>query len=942
MAANKTEHTDKKLFLLDAMALIYRAHFAFIRTPRITSTGLNTSAVFGFTNVLLDILKAENPSHIGIVYDTSKPTFRHEQYEAYKANRQQQPEDIAIAIPYIRKIADGFGIPNIMLDGFEADDLIGCLAKKAARNGFTVYMMTPDKDFAQLVEPNILQYKPAYMGKPAEILGVNEVLEKWNIDEPEQVIDVLGLMGDASDNIPGIPGVGEKTAKKLIKEFGSVEKLIENSNKLTGKVKLLVEEHAEQALLSKKLATIDINCPVDFDEKKLLIEAPDHELLRQVFTELEFRTMAKRVLGDEATSTDTLTSRAQASAQLGLFDTPVSPGQATADEEKPSTLKTIHDVPHEYKLVSTEDEREELLKLLKSVKSFSFDTETSTLNAHDCDIVGFSVATEPGKAYFVALPLDHEKAKEILKPFKKVFEDKDIEKIAQNAKFDMMVLEHYDVQVRGPIFDTMLAHYLIEPEMRHNLNLLSENYLHYSPVPIENLIGKKGKKQLSMADLKPEDIADYAAEDADLALQLKEKLEPQLKEVKAEKLFHEVEIPLIPVLSEMERQGVRIDKDALNAFSIQLQEEMLEIEKDVYDLAGGPFNINSPMQLGEILFDKLKLDPKAKRTAKSKQYSTNEEVLANLAAKHDIAQKILDYRSLQKLKSTYVDALPQLINKRTGRIHTSYNQAVTATGRLSSTDPNLQNIPIRTERGREIRKAFIPRDEKHTILSADYSQIELRLIAEMSGDEGMIKAFNEKYDIHAATAAKIYNVAIEGVAPEMRRRAKMVNFGIIYGISAFGLAQRLKISRTEAAHLIEQYNKQYPKIQQYMQDQITFAHKHGYVETLLGRRRYLRDINSANATTRGYAERNAINAPIQGTAADMIKVAMIRIHEAFEKKNLKSKMILQVHDELVFDALKSEIDEVREIVEDKMKHALDLNIPIEVEMGTGENWLEAH
>ena len=933
---------DKKLYLLDAMALIYRAHFAFVRNPRINSKGMNTSAVFGFANTLLEILNKEKPTHIGIVYDTDKPTFRHEQFEAYKAHRDKQPEDITIAIPLVMKLADCLGIPNLMLHGYEADDVVGTLAKKAASVGYEVYMMTSDKDYGQLVQPGIFQYKPSYLGKPAEILGVNEILERWGITDTLQVIDVLGLMGDSADNIPGIPGVGEKTAQKLISEYGSVEGLIANKDKLKGKLKESVENFADQAILSKQLATIDINVPIAFDEHALLIEPPKIPELKELFLELEFKAMGKRFFGDDDEET-TQGKASSASSTPNLFnynDTPDESRGENGEAEKGSLL-SLDDVPHDYKLVSTAEERKELANYLKGFDVVAFDTETSALNPHECFIVGCSFSVKAGEGFYIPTIGTRDEDIAILNDFKEIFENENITIVGQNIKYDMIILLNLGFELKGKLFDTMLAHYLIEPDMRHNMDILSQKYLNYTPVPIVALIGS-GRKQLSMADLDPEKIKDYAAEDADVTFQLREKLLPELMDAKADKLLYEVELPLVHVLADMESEGVRIDKDALEAFSIQLKHEMAEIEANIYEIVGGQFNINSPAQLGEILFDRMKLDPKAKRTSKSKQYSTNEEVLTALAPKHEIAQRILDYRGLQKLKSTYVDALPTLINKRTGRVHTTYNQAVAATGRLSSTDPNLQNIPIRTERGKEMRRAFIPRDDDHILLSADYSQIELRLIADLSEDEGMIQAFKDKIDIHTATAAKINHVLTEEVTPEMRRQAKMVNFGIIYGISAFGLSQRLGIPRGEAADIISEYNKQYPRINQYMHDKMEFARQHGYVETVLGRRRYLRDINSGNATTRGYAERNAINAPIQGSAADMIKVAMINIYKEFKKRNLKSKMILQVHDELVFDTLKTELEEVKGIVHDLMVHALDLKIPIEVEMGAGINWLEAH
>jgi DNA polymerase-1 len=804
-------------------------------------------------------------------------------------------------------------------------------------------MMTPDKDYAQLVEENIFQYKPAYMGKPSEICGVKEIKERWGISDVCQIIDILGLMGDSVDNIPGIPGVGEKTAQKLIQEYGSVENLIANRDKVSGKLGENVRNFSEQALLSKELATININVPIEFNEEALHIDPPNNEMVKALFDELEFRAMADRFFGGSASVASI--SRVQVkTVQAGLFDTVVVEEEVTVVEtvveEQP--MKTIHEVPHEYKMISTPEEREKLVEYLMQFELVSFDTETSSIDPHDCDIVGFSFSVKPGEAFYVNSPGKPEEDRKVLEPFRRLFENEKIAKTGQNIKYDMIVLKNYGIQVKGALFDTMLAHYLLEPDSRHNMDLLSGKYLNYRPIPIEDLLGKKGKGQLNMSQVPAEKICDYAAEDADVTLQLQYALQPMMGDAGVEKLYHEVEAPLITVLADMESTGVKLDVEALQAYSAQLKNEMEEVEAKIYEDAGLKFNINSPAQLGEVLFEYLKLGENAKRTAKSKQYATGEDVLSQLAIKHDIARKILDYRSMQKLKSTYIDALPQLINKRSGRVHTTYNQAVAATGRLSSTDPNLQNIPIRTDRGREIRKAFIPRDENHILLSADYSQIELRLIAEISGDEGMIKAFKEKQDIHTATAAKIYGIALEEVTSEMRRRAKMVNFGIIYGISAFGLSQRLGIPRGEAQQIITNYNKQYPRINEYLHNMIAFAQEKGYVETLLGRRRYLRDINSRNATQRGYAERNAINAPIQGTAADMIKVAMINIHNEFEKRRLKSKMILQVHDELVFDALKEELDEIKGIVHDRMVNALKVDIPIEVEMGTGNNWLEAH
>lgn len=936
----------KKLFLLDAFALIYRAHFALSKNPRFTSSGLNTSAIMGFANTLLEVLKKEKPTHIAVVFDTAAPTERHTSFENYKAHRQAMPEDISVAIPYIKRLIAGFNIPVLFSDGYEADDVIGTLAKKAEQEGFTVYCMTPDKDFGQLVSKNIFIYKPARMGNGMEILGVKEILEKWEVEQVEQVIDILGLWGDASDNIPGIPGIGEKTAKQLIKQFGSVENVIANSDQLKGKQRENVEKFAEQGLISKKLATILLDVPIELDEKKLRLEEPNRKVLEQLFSELEFRTLGKRVFGEDFSVVEARSSRVgQLGAQMDLFSTSVD-GLAIQTEE--STLevvtessKTIKNTPHTYHLVETETQREELAQLLGKQKSFCFDTETTSLDANDCELVGISFAITPTEAWYVSMPEDQMESKIRLNDFKGVLENKDIAKIGQNIKYDILVLSWYDIQVRGELFDTKLAHYLLHPDARHGMDLLAETYLGYTPVSITSLIGPRGKKQGNMRDVEIEKIKEYASEDADITLQLKNIFEPLLVSANADKLAKEIENPLIYVLSEMEHEGVKIDRHALADFSILLDGELRSLEQSIHDKAGVKFNVASPKQLGEILFEKLHLDPKAKKT-KTGQYQTGEDVLLALANKSDIVKDILDFRQLQKLKSTYVDALPLMINKKTGRVHTSYNQAVAATGRLSSNNPNLQNIPIRTERGREVRKAFIPRDEDHVLVSADYSQIELRLIAEISNDTNMLDAFEKGLDIHTATAAKVYGIPLNAVTSTQRRNAKAVNFGIIYGQSTFGLSQSLGIPRREAAEIIENYFTQYPKIKQYMNDTILFAKENGYVETLMGRRRYVRDIHSANATVRGFAERNAINAPIQGSAADMIKIAMIRIHQDIEDQKLKSKMILQVHDELVFDAPKSEVDVLKILVEKHMKHALKVKVPVVVEIGYGNNWLEAH
>jgi len=936
----------KKLFLLDGMALIYRAHFALSKTPRFTSGGLNTSAMLGFTNTLLEVLRKERPTHMAVVFDTEAPTERHTEFEHYKAQREAMPEDLAAAIPYIYKIILGFNIPVITSDGYEADDIIGTLAKKAEAKGYQVYCMTPDKDFAQLVSENIRIYKPARLGNEMEILGVKEVLAKWEVERVEQVIDILGLWGDAVDNIPGIPGIGEKTAKLLIKQYGSVENIIANSHELKGKQRENVEQFAEQGLLSKRLATINLNSPVELDEEGLEICAPSKDLLEPLFAELEFRTLGRRVFGEDFSITETKA----VSIQTDLFGEPVAnarPVTMTVDitdidtSDTPVAGKNINNVPHEYHLADTAEKRSELISILKKEKGICFDTETTGTDANDCELVGFSFAIKHGEAWYVPVPADQKEAQAIVDEFKPVLEDAAISKTGQNIKYDVLVLKWYGLEVKGDLFDTMLAHYIIDPDTRHNMDVLSENYLGYSPVSITTLIGAKGKGQGNMRDVEFEKIKDYAAEDADVTLQLRSVFEPKLKEVKGDKLANEIEYPLVYVLADMEYEGVRIDHDMLKGFSKDLELDIARFEKTVYEKAGVRFNIASPKQLGEVLFEKLMLDPKAKKT-KTGQYQTGEDVLMSLASKSDIVRDILDYRQLQKLKSTYVDALPQMVNRKTGRVHTSYNQAIAATGRLSSINPNLQNIPIRTERGREIRKAFIPRDDSHTIVSADYSQIELRIIAEISKDKNMMDAFTQNLDIHTATAAKVYGKQLHEVDSSERRNAKAVNFGIIYGQSAFGLSQNLGIPRKEAAEIIENYFAQYPGIKQYMSDTMNFARENGFVCTLMGRRRYLRDINSANATVRGFAERNAINAPIQGSAADMIKIAMINIHREFKAQKLDARMTMQVHDELVFDVPTHEVEKVKPIIMENMKNAIKTEVPVMVEIGTGLNWLEAH
>ena len=929
----------KKLFLLDGMALIYRAHFALSKNPRFTAAGINTSAVMGFTNTLLEVLKKESPSHIAVVFDTAAPTTRHIEFEAYKAHRQVMPEDLSAAIPYIYRLIKGFNIPVITYDGFEADDIIGTLAKKAEAEGFMVYCMTPDKDFAQLVSDQILLYRPARMGNGAEVHGVKEVLEKWEIEKIEQVIDILGLWGDAVDNIPGIPGIGEKTAKKLIQEFGSIEEIIKNSHQLKGKLRENIENFAEQGMVSKKLATILLDVPIDFDEESLRLEEPNKELLEPLFAELEFRTLGKRVFGEGFNVNE---SKLQEGTQIDLFSQPQSAGNLNkAEYVAPEVGKNIDNTEHDYRLAQTSEEINELINYLSQQKSICFDTETTGIDANCCDLVGLSFAVEVGKAWYVPVSENREECLSVLNLFKPIFENEDIEKVGQNLKYDILILSWYDVEVKGKLFDTMLAHYLIDADSRHNMDVLAENYLGYSPISITKLIGAKGKKQGNMRDVPVEDVAPYASEDADITLQLKELFVPILEEIGALSLANEVEFPLIYVLAAMEREGVCLDVNVLGEISKIITLEIFEHECQIHEKAGVKFNIASPKQLGEVLFDKLQLDPKAKKT-KTGQYQTGEDVLLSLASKSDIVQDILNFRQLQKLKSTYVDALPQLLNVKSERIHTSFNQAVASTGRLSSTNPNLQNIPIKTERGREVRKAFVAKDDDHVIMAADYSQIELRIVAEISGDKAMREAFINGIDIHTATAAKVYGVTLDEVNSTMRRNAKAVNFGIIYGQSAFGLSQNLGIPRREAADMIEQYFIQYPGIKAYMNNTIAFARENGYVETLLKRRRYLRDINSQNATVRGFAERNGINAPIQGSAADMIKIAMIGIHDDIKKQGLKGRMTMQVHDELVFDVPKDEIDIFKEIVESRMKNAIKMEVPIVVEIGIGKNWLEAH
>ena len=935
---------EKKLFLLDAFALIYRAHFAFSKNPRINSKGFNTGCVLGFTNTVLDVLKKEKPTHLAIAFDTPQPTFRHEEFVEYKAQREAQPEDITLSLPIIRDLIRAYNIPILEKPGYEADDVIGAYAKKAAREGFKVYMMTPDKDYSQLVEESIFLYKPNFMGKGVEIHDVAKVLEKWDIERVEQVIDILGLQGDAVDNIPGIPGIGAKTAVKLLKEYGSIENLVQNTDKLKGKQKENVENFAEQGLLSKRLATIVTDFPIEWDEESMLYTGPDEEKVKAIFDEMEFRTLKKRLFGEDETAgtTKTTAKKKQAdSAQMSLFGSTTQTSTEESQPEAPAELKTIANTAHDYHLIDTPELRKSLVHFLSLQDEFCFDTETTSLEAVEAELVGMSFSYKKGEAYYVPVPQDRAEANAIVAEFKSVFENESIQKIAQNIKYDMMVLANYEVTIKGPLFDTMLAHYLLQPDQRHNMDVLAENYLNYSPISIETLIGKKGKSQKNMSDLDPEKVVDYACEDADITFQLKEVFEPLVKERGVDKLLTDIEVPLVEVLATMEGNGVKIDTEALTELSKGLEVDALAAQTKVFELAGEEFNVASPKQLGVILFDKLKLDEKAKKT-KTGQYATGEEILSKLAKEHEIADQILRFREYQKLKSTYVDALPKMVSYVDNRVHTDYRQAVAATGRLSSNNPNLQNIPVRTERGREIRKAFIPSSDNHVLLSADYSQIELRIMAAFSQDESMMDAFKNGRDIHATTASKVFKTPLEEVESSQRRKAKEVNFGLIYGTSAFGLAQNLGISRTEASGIIKSYWEEFPAVKAYMDRMINQAREDEYVETILGRKRYLRDINSRNMTVRGHAERNAINAPIQGSAADMIKVAMINIHEWMKKEQLQSKMILQVHDELIFDVPNEELALMQEKIPEFMKTAIEMEVPMEIGMGIGKNWLEAH
>ena len=930
-------NSNTKLFLIDAMALIFRAYYALNKNPRINSKGLNTSAILGFTNSLYEIIKNEKPTHIAVAFDSHGPTVRHVDFADYKANRDNTPEDIITSLPYIKEIIQAFGISVLEMPGYEADDIIGTLAKKAEQEGFTTFMMTTDKDYGQLVSENIFIYKPAHLGNTHSIVGVKEVCEKYSIKTPEQLIDILGLWGDSVDNIPGIKGIGEVGSKKLIAEFGSIENLLVNVDKVKNeKLREKIKADSENALISKLLATIILDVPLDITFSEFAYTAPHTEKLKAIFDELEFKNLAQRIFTDAQLQKSGVNIGKKPISNLGLFSSMEEDMQVEQIDTEQNT-HSIHFTEKNYVLINSVEEIENLAKKLTACKSFCFDTETDGLDLLQSRLVGLAIACQPKEAFYIHFPKEKDKTTQWLNVLAPVFENENIEKIAQNLKFDTKILSSYGITIKGKIFDTMLAHYILEPEMRHNLDLLATSYLNYNMVSYDDLVGKNK----TIADVPTEKVKDYACEDADITLQLKELFAEKLKSKDLETLFQTIEMPLVSVLANMETRGIHVDIPFLQKYSVVLQKEVENVQREIFELAGEVFNIASPKQLGTILFEKLRIIENAKLT-KSKQYQTGEEVLQKLEHKHPIVKKILDFRGLSKLKSTYVDSFPNLVNPLTGRIHTQYNQAVTATGRLSSSNPNLQNIPVRDEEGRKMREAFIPADENHVLLAADYSQIELRLVAALSGDESMLDAFYNGDDIHAATAAKIYNIAIEDVTREMRRNAKSVNFGIVYGISAFGLSEQLNIPRKEAANIIEQYFAKYPKIQEYIQNQILFAQQNGYVETLMKRRRYLRNINSGNGNLRGFDERNAINAPIQGSAADMIKVAMIAVFEEMQKRKLQSAMILQVHDELVFDVLKSELEEMQEIVRYQMVNAITLPVPIEIDMKFGKNWLEAH
>ena len=940
---------QKRLFLLDAYALIFRGYYAFIKNPRINSKGMDTSAIMGFMNSLLDVIKREKPDHLAVAFDKGGSHVRSEMYVEYKANREATPEAIKIAIPYIQELLKAMHIPIIEVEGCEADDLIGTIAKQAEKQNYQVFMVTPDKDFAQLVSENIFMWKPARMGNGIEIWGVPEVLEKFEIERPEQVIDFLGMMGDAVDNIPGLPGVGEKTAKKFLKEYGSMENLLANTHELKGKMKENIEANKEKGILSKVLATIITDCNVTFDEKDYELSRPDIEKTEAIFQELEFRRMA-----DQFDSLFRIDHNASANAaqDAKLYKKPAVKNEDQFDlfgsnsnqesETRTSIYTSLENTEHSYQIIQGDLGIKLLLQNLLQQKSVCFDTETTGLDALHAELVGIAFSYEKGKGFYVPFPESKEEAQNLIEKLRPFLENETIEKIGQNLKYDLKILANYNLDVKGPLFDTMIAHYLINPDMRHNMDILSETYLNYSPKSIEDLIGKKGKNQKSMRDVDLEEVKEYAVEDADVTFQLKEFFTSELDKTETKKLFTEIEIPLVKVLAAMETEGINLDVDFLKKMSVEMQKEIDSFEQNIYETAGEKFNLASPKQLGEVLFDKLKIGGTKQKKTKTGQYATGEEVLSYLVNEHQIVKDILEWRQMVKLQSTYIDALPNQVDAKTGRVHTDYMQTVAATGRLSSNNPNLQNIPIRTERGRLIRKAFIARDENYTLLSADYSQIELRIIAALSGEENMIESFRKGEDIHKSTASKVFNVPLEEVTREQRSHAKTVNFGIIYGVSAFGLSNQTNLSRAESKELIDAYYESYPRLKAYMNEQVEIARDLGYVQTVLGRRRYLKDINSQNAMVRGGAERNAVNAPIQGSAADIIKIAMINIHKKLTEENWKSKMLLQVHDELVFDVHNSELEKIKPMIKHEMENAFILSVPLEIEMGSGNNWLEAH
>ncbi len=944
--------SQKRLFLLDAYALIFRGYYAFIKNPRINSKGMDTSAVMGFMNSLLDVINREKPEYLAVAFDNGGSEFRNEIFPEYKANRDETPEAIRIAVPYIKEILKAMHIPVVEVKGIEADDLIGTLSKQAEKEGFEVYMVTPDKDFAQLVSDNIFMYRPARMGNGIEIWGVDEVKQKFEIERPEQVIDFLGMMGDAIDNIPGLPGVGEKTAKKFLAEFGSMENLLANTDKLKGAIKEKIENNKEQGLLSKKLATILLDCPVTFDEDNFELNTPDYEKVGEIFNELEFRRMAEQFQKIFAKANDSQVAQTSETE-------PKTPAKKKVQDENQTSLfgeniegdlfssaqslyNNLENTEHFYQIIQGDLGLKLFLQNLLQQKSVCFDTETTGLNALHSELVGIAFSYEKGKGFYVPFPENREEAQELIEKLRPFFESENIEKVGQNLKYDIKILNNYGISVKGKLFDTMIAHYLINPDMRHNMDILSETYLKYSPQSIETLIGKKGKNQKSMREIDLEQVKEYAVEDADITYQLKEAFEPILDQTETRKLFDEIEIPLVPVLASMETEGIRLDVDFLKSLSGDLSKDIKELETRIYETAGHSFNLASPKQLGEVLFDKLKIGGTKQKKTKTGQYATGEEVLSFFVKDHQIVRDILEWRQLIKLQNTYVDALPNEVDSVTQRVHTDYMQTVAATGRLSSNNPNLQNIPIRTERGRQVRKAFVARDENYVLLSADYSQIELRVIAALSGEPNMIQSFANGEDIHKSTAAKVFNVALDEVTKEQRSHAKTVNFGIIYGVSAFGLSNQTNLTRSESAELIDTYYKTYPRLKAYISEQIEFARENGFVQTVSGRRRYLKDINSQNAVVRGGAERNAVNAPIQGSAADIIKIAMINIQKRLKEENLQSKMLLQVHDELVFDAYKSELDKLKELIKHEMENAFKLDVPLVVDIGIGENWLEAH